>query len=323
VPAAHRGWLLVALGGIGTSAGYLAAAGSATLLEPLFSWRVLWLLNLPTGIIILFLNRFIPESPRFLSNAGLETQARAVLAKFAGRKAADAVEVDDAQHPGAPVLDDPLHPAGFRQLLRGRHARLTWGLVVCGVAWGLVNFGFVLWLPVNLTALGVDPKAASALLARSALIALPGIAVVIWLYHRWSSFKSLVLFIALTALALLTFAAIGLAHLKSPGATVAATAALLISANGVIAMLIPYAAEIYPVHLRGTGSGVIAASSKFGGILGAGLGVLGLFADFTMSALLIAVPMAISAALLLRSGIETRGHGLEQIQDALRGRHAG
>src|SRR6185437_4580270 len=36
IPTAHRGWLLVALGGIGTSAGYLAASGAATLLEPTF-----------------------------------------------------------------------------------------------------------------------------------------------------------------------------------------------------------------------------------------------------------------------------------------------
>ena len=319
VPAAHRGWLLVALGGIGTSAGYLLAAGAATLLEPLFSWRVLWLLNLPTGIIILCLNPFIPESPRFLSNAGLEERARAVLAKFAGRRAADAVEVDDAQHPGAPVLDDQPAASGIRQLLRGRHARISWGLAMCGLAWGLVNFGFVLWLPVNLTALGIDPKAISALLAKSAIYALPGIAVVIWLYHRWSSFRSLVLFIALTALSLLAFAAMAALQLRSPAATIAATAALLISANGVIAMLIPYAAEIYPVHLRGTGSGAIAASSKFGGILGAGLGVLGFFGNFTLSALLIAVPMAVSAVMLLRGGIETRGQGLEDIQQALSG----
>jgi putative MFS transporter len=56
------------------------------------------------------------------------------------------------------------------------------------MAWGLVNFGFVLWLPVNLVQMGVDAAGASALLARSAIIALPGIGVVIWLYHRWSSF---------------------------------------------------------------------------------------------------------------------------------------
>src|SRR5512146_1669495 len=39
VPAAHRGWLLVMLGGVGTSAGYLLAAWAATVLEPTFSWR--------------------------------------------------------------------------------------------------------------------------------------------------------------------------------------------------------------------------------------------------------------------------------------------
>ncbi|MDQ3617483.1 MAG: MFS transporter, partial [Pseudomonadota bacterium] len=317
VPAAHRGWLLVALGGIGTSAGYLLASGAAAWLEPMFSWRVLWLLGLPTGALIVLLNRYIPESPRFLSSAGLEQQARAVLRKFSG--GSEHIERDDVHHPGALVIDEQHPVAGTRQLLRGRHARITWGLLLCGVSWGLVNFGFVLWLPVNLVQMGVSAEGASAVLARSALLALPGIAVVIWLYHRWSSVRSLALFIALTALSLLAFAAIGLLQLKSEAITVAATVALLVSVSGVIAMLIPYAAEIYPVHLRGTGAGVIAASSKAGGILGAGLGVLGFFANFTVSALLIAIPMAAAAVMLLRSGVETRGHGLEDIQRGLAG----
>jgi putative MFS transporter len=312
IPAAHRGWLLVALGGIGTSAGYLLASGAAALLEPMFSWRVLWLLGLPTGALIVFLNRWIPESPRFLSNAGLENQARAVLRRFS-----PAIERDDAAHPGPPVIDEQHPVAGLRALLRGRHASISWGLLVCGVAWGLVNFGFLLWLPVNLAELGVDAKATSALLARSAVLALPGIGVVIWMYHRWSSIRSLVAFIGLTTLSLLAFFAMALLQVQSDLLTVAATVALLVSVSGVIAMLIPYAAEIYPVHLRGTGSGVIAAGSKFGGILGAGLGVLGFFGDFMLSALLIAIPMAISGVMLLRSGIETRGFRLEEIQHAL------
>lgn len=321
VPAAQRGWLLVALGGIGTSGGYLLAAGAAATLEPMFSWRVLWLLGLPTGATILVLSRFIPESPRFLSSVGLENEARAVLVKFAGASfpgnAADAVVRDDEEHPGPPLVDEQHPVAGMRQLLRGRHARITWGLLVCGVSWGLVNFGFLLWLPVNLVELGVDAKAASALLAKSAIYALPGIAMVIWLYHRWSSFKSLVLFIAFTTATLLAFCAMELAGVRSEVATIVVTAALLVSVSGVIAMLIPYAAEIYPVHLRGTGSGVVAASSKFGGILGAGMGVAGFFGHFAWSALLLAVPMAISGVMLLRSGIETRGHRLEDIQASL------
>ncbi|TYT26162.1 MFS transporter [Luteimonas viscosa] len=318
VPAAHRGWLLVALGGIGTSAGYLLAAGAAAWLEPMFSWRVLWLLGLPTGALILVLNRWIPESPRFLSNAGLHTAAREVLRRFAG-PGRDAVEVDDAAHPGAPVIEESHPVTGLRALLHGRHAPITTGLLVCGVAWGLANFGFLLWLPTNLVELGVEADAASALLARSALLALPGIAVVIWLYHRWSSVRALVLFIAFTTLSLLAFAAMGFAGVREQVWVVAATAALLVSVSGVIAMLIPYAAEIYPVRLRGTGSGVIAASSKAGGILGAGLGVVGFFDHFAWSALLIAAPMALSGWMLLRHGIETRGRRLEEIETALAG----
>lgn len=310
VPARHRGWLLVALGGVGTSAGYLAASGAAALLEPGFGWRVLWLLNLPTGALIVLLNRYIPESPRFLANAGLPEQARAVLERFAGP--AGVVEDADAS---SMAMWPPR--AGWRDLLRGRHARITVALMMCGLAWGLVNFGFVLWLPANLHKLGLDTHAAGALLAQSALLAIPGIALVVWLYQRWSSFRSLVLFVALTSLALFAFAVIEVAGLRAQAFTIAATVLLLIAISSVIATMIPYAAEIYPVHLRGTGSGLIAAGSKAGGILGAGLGVAGIFDSFVVSALVIAVPMLAAAVMLWRGGVETRGRPLESIQQVL------
>jgi putative MFS transporter len=120
----------------------------------------------------------------------------------------------------------------------------------------------------------------------------------------------------LTVLALLAFAAIGVAGIRSNAMTIAATVALLVAISGVIATMIPYAAEIYPVHLRGTGSGLVAASSKAGGILGALLGVAGLFDSFLWSALVIAVPMTISGVMLWRGGVETSGHELEAIQRA-------
>lgn len=309
IPAAHRGWLLVALGGIGNSAGYLVAAGAAALLEPAYSWRVLWLLGLPTGAVIILLSRLLPESPRFLASHGLHEQARAVLARFAGtvREAAPAAAPDAVERA----------PGGMRQLLQGGYAPLTIGMSVAGIAWGLANFGFLLWLPTNLRGMGMDAAAATALLARAAILALPGTLLVIWLYHRWSTVRTLVLFIALSAASLLGFFLIGWLGIGSTSAMAVATVALLVSASGVIATLIPYASEIYPVHLRATGAGLIAASSKLGGILGAGLGVFGLFADLSLSALAIALPMLASALLLARSGIDTRGRRLEEIQDLL------
>lgn len=316
VPAAHRGWLLVALGGIGTSAGYLIAAGAAALIEPMFSWRVLWLLGLPTGALIIFLDRYIPESPRFLANVGLEIEARNVLAKYSGVAASDANVVSaEGETPKS------AGKVGMLDLLRGPYATITLGLIACGIAWGLVNFGFLLWLPSNLGSMGMEAATASTLIAKSALFALPGILMVIWLYHRWSSVKTLVLFIALTTGALLLFFTLALAGIRSDTLIILATTSLLISSSGVIAMLIPYAAEIYPVHLRGTGSGVVAASSKLGGILGAAAGVVGIFGNIAFSALLIAVPMIISALMLMRNGIDTRGRRLEEIEAAILARY--
>lgn len=306
IPAKHRGWLLVALGGAGTSAGYLLASGSAAILEPLFSWRVLWLLGLPTGMIVIFLNRYIPESPRFLANAGLKREARAVLQRYNGE-----ITAGDENEVGDDAATADTH--GFRDLMRGPYAGITMGLVGSGLAWGMVNFGFLLWLPTQLRTMGMSAEAANGLLAQSGLLALPGILTVIWLYHHWSSIKALVLFIALTAASLMLFLVLGLLQIHSSGAITLATALLLISASGVIAMLIPYAAEIYPVHLRGTGAGIVAASSKSGGVLGALCGVLGLFDNLMLAAILIAIPLVVFGVLLLRSGIDTRGQRLEDI----------
>ncbi|WP_416308322.1 MFS transporter [Neptunicella sp. SCSIO 80796] len=304
IPARHRGWLLVALGGLGTSAGYLVASGAAAMLEPLFSWRILWMLGLPTGLIVIALNRYIPESPRFLVNAGLGKEARAVLQQYNG-------EIDSNDDAGESEPDTV--SSGLYRTMIGSYSGITTGLLGVGVAWGVVNFGFLLWLPTNLRDMGMSAETTNGLLAESGFFALPGIVAVIWLYHHWSSVKTLVLFVGLTAASLMLYCVFELAGMLTSSLIIFSTACLLISSSGVIAMLIPYAAEIYPVHLRGSGAGIVAASSKFGGILGAALGVMGLFANLALSALVIALPLVLFGLLLLKSGIDTRGRRLEDI----------
>ena len=43
---------------------------------------MLWFLNLPTGLILIFLNAFIPESPKFLLAIGRVAEAHVVLRNF-------------------------------------------------------------------------------------------------------------------------------------------------------------------------------------------------------------------------------------------------
>ena len=309
IPAVHRGWLLVALGGLGTAAGYLVAAGAAALLEPLFSWRILWMLGLPTGLLLIFLNRYIPESPRYLAGKGLYREARQVLLRFNGNPSSNEL----AESEVIVEKGTPRGVTGLRQLLSEPYTGITIGLVAAGLAWGLVNFGFLLWLPTNLGALGLAEQA-NSIIAQSAIFALPGVGVVIWLYHRWSSIKALVLFIVITGLALLLFPLFYWFGSLTVATLSLSIALLLVSASGIIAMLIPYAAEIYPVQLRGTGAGLVAGSSKFGGILGAIFGVAGVFDQIGFSAILITLALLVSALLLIHNGIDTRGKRLEDVQ---------
>ena len=97
---------------------------------------------------------------------------------------------------------------------------------------------------------------------------------------------------------------------------VALAAALYVASGGVIAMLSPYTAEVYPTHLRGTGSGLAAGSSKLGGLAGAiGLvtGLIGVQTGIVAPALVVAVPVALAAAVVAVRGVETRGRRLEEL----------
>ena len=161
----------------------------------------------------------------------------------------------------------------------------------------------------------------SALLFYSSLAAIPGTVVVAYLYGRWSSKKTMILFAFLTSAVLVGFAAVSqnLTQL-SQVSMIALLMALMVSSTGVITMLSPYAAEVFPTDLRGTGSGIAAASSKLGGMIGPP--VMGLLltssAGIAGPALAAAVPIALAAAVLFFNGIETRGRGLEHISQGWR-----
>ena len=304
-PSRHRGWMLVLLGGLGTTGGYLAASGCAAWLEPQYGWRILWFLNLPTGLLLIALNRYLPESPRFLVHTGRNEEARHVLEGYG---------VEVVMMPRKEARTPSIHSrSSWRQLFAPPVGALSVGLILCGLAWGLVNFGFLLWLPFNLRSLGLAGGAAETVLAKSAVLALPGVLLVTFLYHKWSTVRTITLFVVVTAVALVGFFLLGSGAAVSGSWLVVLSVLLLISVSGVIAMLIPYATEIYPVQVRGTGSGLVAGSSKAGGIAAAVLGVVGLFTSLNVSSLSIAAVLAASAALLAVKGVETRNRDLEAI----------
>jgi putative MFS transporter len=308
VPARHRGWLSVLVGGLGTSGGYLVASGAAAWLEPYFTWRMLWLLNVPTGLLVILLSRFIPESPRFLLHMGRVEEAAKTLARF-GIQLVRATNIE------------PREPAkhSFQQLFRKPYAAMTFAVCVYGIAWGLVQWGFVLMLPTIMQGyLQLDSKIANLLLAKSALIAVPGCFVVSWLYGFWSSKRTLVLFAVGTCAVLVGFSTIKGGADFDKTLFSALTVMLLVGLSGMISMLPPYGVELYPTKLRATGGGWTAASTKFGGVIGPSIVgvILTGFPGFMVPALAFAAPLLLAAITLGINGRETSRRTLEEIHQA-------
>jgi MFS transporter, putative metabolite:H+ symporter len=295
MPPRHRSWVLVLVGGTGLVGGYLAASGAAHLFEPEFGWRSLWLQGFPTGLLLLALARWIPESPRFLLEQGREEELALMAHRFG---------IVQRQKP--PVPADAASAAQH-------HRQLTAALVITALAWSFVTFGLLLWLPSDLRDRGFSAELASGIIASSALVALPTIMIAAWLYSRWSSKWTLVGTIGMTLLGL-AGAMLPAEMLASPVLLIAVIAMLVVGSNGMIAVLLPYAAENYPLGIRGRATGLIAASSKFGGVAVQGFALVGLIPTLGGAALALLVPMAASAGLVGYAGRETRGRSLRELE---------
>lgn len=305
MPSRHRGWSLVLVGGLGAGGGYFAASGAATELVPMFGWRVLWLLNLPTGLTLVVLCLLIPESAKFLAAHGRLAEARAVMARFGAtvRK----VRPADAA-PAAPARNGP-------GALKGAHlyGKLT-ALSLTGMSWGLINFGLLLWLPNHFVSQGYSMQLASRLLAESALIAFPTIFVGALLYSLWSTKWALG---ASLVVSLAGLASVLRMELLGGGSPVLAVALLIIGINATIAILLPYAAESFPMRVRGRATGWVAACTKGGGVIAQGLVIGNVLPSVAMVAGAIMVPLVAALALVAVFGRETRGGDLRQLDDAL------
>jgi MFS transporter, putative metabolite:H+ symporter len=252
----HRRWVMVTVGAVGGLVGYLAASVAAHTLEPLFTWRSLWLIGLPTGLLLVALLPLIPESPLYLLRQGHRAAAEQVLARYGARLAA----VKRVSH-----VEDTAG-RGVRELLNGRMA-VSAAIALAGLSWGLVNFGFLGLLPAQLSQAGEASSSTSALLARATLFSAPALLVVVLLYAFWSTRRSLILFVASTAVALIGVVA-GVFSDRSELLLTGSVGLLVLTLAAVNAVLVPYSTELYPTAFRARGASLAAASTKLGGVLG-------------------------------------------------------
>jgi putative MFS transporter len=308
MPPRHRGWLMVLIGA-DAAAAYVLVSWLSSWLVPHYSWRVLWLIGLPTGLLLVVLNRWIPESPRFLLWRGRDAEARAIMELYGAEVTAD--------QPGAEqptVRSGAAQRGGYLALFRPPTTGIAVTIALSALGVGLVTYGFQLWLPTNLQQMGFTGVTASNVLRNSALLGFPLTFLAAWMYGFWSSKKTVIVLSGLTAVALLGLALAG-RHLVTDHALLWLVLAIPIAITGSLAaVLAAYAAEIYPTPVRSRATGFAAGVSKTGGVIIIALVVTSLAnPSLTITALAGAIPLAVAIAAFALVGVETRGRQLEAI----------
>lgn len=324
MPASKRGFvggLVTAFIPIGVMIGSLFGA----FLAPEVGWRGLFAAGVLPALAVLVVRMWVPESPRWLVRQGRIADAK--------RSLAWALEMDPNDLPDPTPAESIVVKTNFMELFKyPRSLAVSW-LGNLGAQTGV--YGVTLWAPtLFVLVLHIAPAEAS-----KAMIGLTIGGVIGRFSFSWFSDKvgrrragGLLGFGAAVFIALA-----GIYH----GGTILGVSAfwlLLIAAfffaDGGFAVVGPYAAEIWPSHLRTSGMG---SAYGFGGI-GKVIGPLGLALvvgssnvvkpEATLAAiqpafLYLASWFVMAGVVYFFFGIETNGRSIEQIDAALSGAPAG
>lgn len=305
-PAALRGRYQSILLAVGL-AGVPVAAWLARLVVPLGpdSWRWIFVFGGLGAVIGLIALRSLPESARWQARAGRgTTEAERLVARL---------EDEAREATGRPLPDPvpaPVVPrATLRDLLSGAARRRAIVASAACVFLILSFYGFNSWVPTILVERGYTTTEALTYASVLAIAAVPGALLAFPVIDR---FERKTLVFGLQCVVAVLLVVFGLAT-DPVWLVVSGFVASMLMQTGV-AVLYTYIAEVFPLELRGLGSGIANGTGRLAGVVG---GVL-VAAIFTgLGAVAVYVYLAVAALLmglvLLLFGVRTSSRALEDI----------
>lgn len=314
IPAHKRGKYIALMDGF-WPLGFIAAGCLSYFILPVAGWRSLFLLLAFPAIFVLAIRFMIPESPRWLEQAGLLDQAERSLQRIEARVMAS-LKLSSLPEPRPLARPEPSSPGFFRafgELWSPTYRRRTltvWSLWFFAL---LGFYGLTSWLSALLQQSGFAATQSVYYTVLISLAGIPGFLCAAWLVERWGRKPSCVLMLlggGAMAYAYGQTAVFG----GSLGLLIGFGLAMQFFLFGMWAVLYTYTPELYPTSARATGSGFASAVGRIGSLLGPTvsgliLPVAGQGGVFTLGALC----FLLAAGVVWAFGIETRGRTLEEL----------
>lgn len=306
LPRRNRGRYLVILESF-WALGTIVAAGLAWLIIPRWGWRPLLAVSALPGLIIYFIRRHVPESPRYLLISGREAEARAVLQRV-------------AEENGVSVEVGALEPLRRQErvtvaaLWQRPFARTTAMLWIAWFAISLGYYGTFIWLPNLFVERGFTFLRTYQNVFLMALAQVPGYFSAAYLVERWGRRATLALYLVLSGVFTYLFAVV-----SGLGAILAAAVLMSFFTLGAWGALYAYTPELYPTEIRSTGMGWASGMTRIAGALAPTLGGLLLPVSMLAALTLFAVAFVVGGAAVAALGRETRGQPLLDVVAAWAG----
>ncbi len=309
-PAKSRGRMVVLLESF-WAWGWILAALIAFLLIPVYGWRIAFFLGAIPALYAAYLRRGIPESPRYLEQAGKIAEAEEIVSKM--EREAGVQPLTDSQKTKPQT-------AGAKISLVDLWSRTFWRrTLVLWILWLGINFGyygFVLWIPTLMIGKGfVLIKSLEFTLIMS-LAQLPGYYSAAYLIEKIGRKAVLVIYLAGTAVAAYLFG-----QSSSPTHILIFGSLMYFFSLGAWGAVYAYTPEMYPTRARGSGAGWAAAVGRVGTILapyvvGMIYQTYGKETGYSYVFGMLTVVFAVVAVAVAVLGIETKGKTLDELSEA-------
>lgn len=268
-------------------------------------WRVVILIGSVGAIVVWFVRRSIPESPRWLARNGHVEEAERIVADIERRVA---TEKGAPLPPVGPLLLEKAGRGSLGEVLRPPYLRRTIILSIFNMAQVIGFYGFAAWVPTLLISRGVHVTQSLAYAFVIAIANPFGPLLGVWFADKLERKTQIVGGLLTMAVVIALFA-----QASAPALLIVLGVVFTLASNVMSYAYHGYQAELYPTRVRARAVGFVYSWSRIAAAFaGLAIGILLHHYGVPGVAAFIGVSMLVGIVMILL-GPQTRGLALETI----------
>jgi putative MFS transporter len=271
-------------------------------------WRVVVLAGSAGALIVWFIRRRVPESPRWLADHGRDAESERVMTKMESiiARQSGGLPLAPVEIPSAQPVE---HRASLSDLWKAPYRSRLIVLTVFNFFQAIGYHGFVNWVPTLLMGQGVTVTR-SLMYSFIIAFALPAGPLLAMLYADRIQRKYLIVG---SALAISAFGIV-FGQMTTTIPLIICGILISLSTQTLSVSCHAYQSELFPTALRGRASGIVYSASRIGAML-SGFFIAALLRDFGVSGVFIGITGAMIAVAISIGGFgpKTNGIRLEQL----------